>query len=165
MAKVQIKVEGLKELRDRIAKLDRGLQRRVYNKATKAGSKIVVAAAVAKVPVRTGSVKKSITARASSKPSRGLFGVKITIKGGLKSSERTAKRGSKKSGKGRKGGSTYFPDAVERYYRFTELGTKFHPAQPYLKPALEDKKSAVLEAIKTELAAGLERECQALGPG
>ncbi|RYD54699.1 MAG: hypothetical protein EOP83_21945, partial [Verrucomicrobiaceae bacterium] len=63
--------------------------------------------------------------------------------------------------RGGKGGD-YSPDAVERYYRFQELGTKHHPAQPFLKPALEGSQGAVLDAVKRELAAGLEREAKAL---
>ncbi|MCW1914340.1 hypothetical protein OJ996_12190 [Luteolibacter sp. GHJ8] len=96
-------------------------------------------------------MKRSLVHRASSKPSKGLFGVKVTVKGGARSSDRLAHR------KGN-AGKDYYPDAVERYYRFAELGTKYHPAQPYLKPALEGKADEVLNVVKRELAAGLERD-------
>jgi HK97 gp10 family phage protein len=155
MARTTVKLDGFKELRDRARKLDGKMQRKVYSKAVRAGGKIVVDAAKAKVPVKTGAVKASLVHRASSKPREGLFGVKVTIKPGRKGSERTARR---RSGKG----AVYFPDAVERYYRFTELGTKHHPARPYLAPALEGSRAAVLNAVKAELAAGLEREAAAL---
>jgi len=152
---VRIKVEGFKELRRRAEKLDARLKRKVYGQAVRAGGKIVVDAAKNQVPVRTGTVKRSLVHRASSKPSKGLFGVKIVVKGGLKASNRVAhRRGSK--------GKPYFPDAVERYYRFQELGTKHHPAKPFLKPALETKAQAVLQAIKTTLASGIERETKTL---
>jgi HK97 gp10 family phage protein len=144
-----IKVEGLKELQARAKKLDAKMRRRVFGKAARAGGKIVVAAAKAGVPVRTGAVRASLVHRASSKPAKGLFGVKVTIKGGRKSSERKARR---KKGKG----GEYFPDAVERYYRFQELGTKHHPARPFMRPALEGSKSAVLNAVKDELRSGLD---------
>ncbi|MEK7952780.1 HK97-gp10 family putative phage morphogenesis protein [Luteolibacter soli] len=151
----EIKVEGFKELRDRALKLDKRLQRKVYGAAVRAGGKVLVDAAQGKVPVRTGSVKASLVHRASSKPSQGLFGVKVTIKGGKLASARVAHR---RGGKG----SEYHPDAVERYYRFQELGTKHHAAQPFLKPAIEGNQSAVLNAVKQELAAGLEREARSL---
>jgi HK97 gp10 family phage protein len=155
MAGVQIKVEGFRELRNRAAKLDRRLQKKVYGAAVRAGGKVLVDAAKSKVPVRTGSVRASLVHRASSKPAQGLFGVKVTIKGGRKASGRVAHR--------RKGkGGEYFPDAVERYYRFQELGTKHHPAQPFLKPSIEGSQAAVLRAVKAELAAGLERETRGL---
>lgn len=155
MAGVNIKVEGFKELRNRAARLDRRLQRKVYGAAVRAGGKVLVDAAQGKVPVRTGAVKASLVHRASSKPGQGLFGVKVTIRGGKKASSRVAHR------RGGKGGE-YSPDAVERYYRFQELGTKHHPAQPFLKPALEGNQGAVLNAVKGELARGIEREARSL---
>lgn len=155
MARSRIRIEGFRELRNRIARLERGLQRKVYGQAVRAGGKILVDAAKDKVPVKTGAVQRSLVHRASSKPSKGLFGVKITIKGGLKASERVAHR---KGNSGR----PYFPDAVERYYRFQELGTKHHPAKPFLKPAIEGKASEVLKAVKETLEAGLERETRSL---
>lgn len=153
-----ISITGLKELQTRANQLDKKLRRKVYNRASRAGAKLIVAAAKAKVPVKTGAVRSSLVYRASSAPNLGFFGVKITIKGGRKSSERLAtRRGRSFRGK-RAGGGKYHPDAVERYYRFTELGTKHHPAQPYLAPALEGSKTAILNAVKAELKAGLERE-------
>jgi HK97 gp10 family phage protein len=151
----RIEIRGFKELRNRARKLDGKLQKRVYGAAVRAGGKVLVDAAKAAVPVRTGAVKRSLVHRASSKPSKGLFGVKVTVKGGGMSSGRVARRRGVK-------GKDYQPDAVERYYRFTELGTKHHPAQPYLKPALEGKAGEVLKVVKEALAAGLEREARGL---
>lgn len=145
-----VKVEGLKELRERAKKLDARLQRRVYNRAVRAGARLVVKKAKAAVPLRTGALRRSLVHRASSKPKLGLYGVKITVKAGRKASERTAKR--------RGVGADYHPDAVERYYRFVELGTKYHPAKPFLEPALEGSQAEVLAAVRQELKAGLERE-------
>lgn len=151
MGKVLFHIGGLKELRNRALKLDSKLRRKIYTKAVKAGGKIVVAEAQQLAPVRTGAVRRSIVHRMSSKPSKGLFGVKVTVKGGKLglSSNRVARR---KKGKR----ATYNPDAVERYYRFTELGTKYHPAKPYLKPSLEHTAPKVLEAIRSTMAAGIE---------
>ncbi|QJE95208.1 HK97-gp10 family putative phage morphogenesis protein [Luteolibacter luteus] len=151
----QIKVEGFKELRARAAKLDARLQKKVYGAAVRAGGKILVDAAKEKVPVRTGSLRKSLVHRASSKPSKGLFGVKVTIRGALKASGRVAHRGGNK-------GKPYYPDAVERYYRFQELGTKFHPAKPFLKPALQGRSDAVLKAVREALEEGIERQAKGL---
>lgn len=154
MARSWIKVEGLKELRDRAKKLDVKLQRRVYGKAVRAAGKLLVEKAKGLVPSRTGSLRASVVHRASSKPRYGLFGVKVTIKAGRKASARVARRRGK--------GAEYHPDAVERYYRFQELGTKHHPAKPFLKPALELSQTNALNALKQEMAAGLEREARSL---
>ena len=152
-----VRVDGLAELRRNIAKLGDGMARRVYQKAVGAGGKVVAAAAKAQVPRRTGALGKSIAARVSSKPREELFGVKITVKAGLFSSQRTARRRGR-SRKGKGGSGIYKPDAVERYYRFLETGTKYHPATPFLKPSLEGSAAKVLAVIKGELAAGLARE-------
>lgn len=149
-----VQLTGMRQLRDNIAKLDKGLQRRVYNKAVKAAGKVVLGEARSRAPVRTGTVKSSIVVRSSSNPSQLLFGVKVSVKGGAKASERTARR--------RGVGATYHPDAVERYYRFAETGTKHHAAKPFLAPALETKQSQVLSVMKTELSAGLARETRRL---
>lgn len=154
------------------------MARRVYQKAVGAGGKIVAAAAKGKVPRRTGALGGSIVHRVSSKPKAGLFGVKVTVKAGRFASERTARRkgrligkaervmAPRKSGKARKARVRHFeeykPDAVERYYRFLETGTKYHAAKPFLAPSLSETAPAVLAAIKSELAAGLEREAAKL---
>lgn len=150
----QVQITGFKKLRNNINRLEKGLQRRVYNRAVRAGGKIVVATAKSAVPKRTGRLAASLVYRASSKPSKGLFGVKITVKGNAAAGGRTSQR--------RGVGAVYRPDAVERYYRFVETGTKYHAAKPFLKPALQNQSGAVLSAIKRELESGLEREARRL---
>lgn len=151
MGKTMVRIEGLAELRKSVEKLTEGMRRRVYRGAVKAAGKVVTDAAKERVPRRTGTLAASVVARASSKPALGLFGVKVTVRGGKDASGRVAHR------KGNQG-KAYKPDAVERYYRFQETGTKHHAAQPFLKPALEGSAGQVLEVLKRELGAGIERE-------
>lgn len=144
-----VHVEGLRELRKSMDRLETKLQKRIYQKAAGKAGRLVVQAAKAKVPRNTGTLARSVSARVSSKPRQGLFGVKVSVRGGLFASNRTANR------KGRQG-KDYKPDAVERYYRFVETGTKYHPAQAFLLPSLEDQRGPILEVFKREIAAGIE---------
>lgn len=149
-----IKLLGMRELRNRINRLDQRMQKRIYNKAARAGGQIVVNYAKQIAPVRTRTIQRSLVQRASSKIAQGFFGVKVSVRPGRAASQRTARR--------RGVGREYKPDVVERYYRFQETGTKYHPAKPFLKPALQVNAGAILRAIRNELAAGLEREARAL---
>lgn len=81
--------------------------------------------------------------------------VEVPIKGGRKSSDRIARR---RMGKG----AEYSPDAVERYNRFQELGTRHHLAQPFLRPSLEGSQAAGSNGVNQKLAAGTEQEARSL---
>lgn len=47
------------------------------------------------------------------------------------------------------------------YMRFQELGTKFHSAQPHLRPAMDGKKDEGVRAVGRVLALGVEAARQA----
>jgi HK97 gp10 family phage protein len=151
MARSGIQITGFKELQRRAQKVDVKLRKKIYAKAARAAGKAVVEAAKSSVPVRTGGVRRSLVHRSASKPSKGLFGVKVTVKGG-KLGASSGRSATRRRGKG----GTYNPDAIERYYRFTELGTKYHPAQPYLKPSLEMHTGKIIEVFRSTIAAGIE---------
>jgi HK97 gp10 family phage protein len=145
----KITISGMRELQRRARSLNHKLERRSYSKAVRAASKPVLSRAILMAPGRTGTLKRSIKARSASKPSRYLYGMKLTVIGGKFASDRTAKR--------RGVGNAYRPDEAVRYYRFQELGTKYHPAQPFLEPALEASASEFLNTLRRELAAEIER--------
>lgn len=145
---IKIEVSGLRELQARASKLNQKMERRSYSRAVRAASKPVLASAISKAPGRTGTLKKSIKARANNKPSQFLFGVKLTVVGGSFSSGKTARR--------RGAGSVYQPDESLRYYRFQELGTKHHRAQAFLEPALDASAGKFLSILKSELAREIE---------
>ena len=145
-------IVGLRELQARASRLEAKLERRVYSKAVRSASKPVLASVVRKAPARSGAVKRSLVARANNKAPKMLFGVKITVKGGVKSSGRTARRGGK--------GNSYSPDETVRYYRFIERGTKHHAARAFLEPGLDSSASQFLSTLKRELALELEKQAR-----
>lgn len=56
----EVKVEGLKELNDRLTQLPNKLAKKVINKAMRAGARIIRDRAKALAPVRTGAIKRNI---------------------------------------------------------------------------------------------------------
>lgn len=146
----QTKITGLKELGRRARKLDAALQKKVYKKAVReSAKKSVLPAAKSRAPSGgTGALKKALTLRASNKAAQGLYGMKLTANGSIYRSLRTARRS---------GGKEYQPDWVARYYRFAELGTKFHAANPFLLPALEASQGAFFSGVRSQLRAGIEQ--------
>jgi len=146
---IKFGVTGMRELNRNAQKLETRLRKRVYSKAVRKASKPVLAKAITKAPGRTGTIKRSLKSRADNKAREMKFGMKITVIGGKFSSERTAKR--------RGVGKSYRPDESVRYYRFTELGTKYHPAKPYLKPALKASGAQFLSTLQSDLRAELKK--------
>lgn len=146
---IKIHIDGLADLQKSINKLEAKLQKRVYREATKAAGDIIVRAAKSSAPKSSGALASALVHRVSSKPSKGFFGIKVSVKGGKFRSQRTALR--------RKGRQQYKPDAVDRYYRFVERKTKHNRAQPFLLPSLEGQKSEIIREIKSALAAAIEK--------
>lgn len=146
---VTVEVEGLKRLQGDIKKLNVKLQKRVYSTAVrKAAKEAVLKRAQAKAPKDTGALASALVSRANNKPSRYLYGQKVTVKDVYRSHRVSKRRGV---------GAEYKPDWVERYYRFLETGTKHHPAKPFLEPALDAGAPDFLNTLRRELKAGLER--------
>lgn len=94
--------------------------------------------AKARVPVRSGALKRNITAttRVSTSRTRGLTGAV-----GL-----SAEPGSGSRGK---------PPTV--YWRFVEFGTVHHPAQPFFRPAADEESSVFVQRIRA-IGQQLERD-------
>ena len=145
---VKSKIVGFRKLQKRAKTLDKNLRQKVYSSAVrKAARGSVLREVQSRAPTDTGTTKSAISARANNKPSKHLFGIKISVRDKYRS-RRTARRQS---------GQEYRPDWVLRYYHFQELGTKHHPAQPFLEPGLKAGAGEFLSTLKSELNAGLER--------
>jgi HK97 gp10 family phage protein len=120
------------------------MERKVYRGAVSRTATIVLKSAR---EFAIGSIKKAVTKRAENKAREGYFGSKIGVKSGVFRSERTARR--------RGVGAIYQPDEVIRFYRFLELGTKYHKAKPFLRRALASEKGRVKPKMENELFKGL----------
>lgn len=134
---VGIDISGLGDarLQARLKQLDAKVQRKVVRQALRAGAKVVLAATKALVPVDTGALKSGLKLRAL-KSRRGTFGIQVQT-------PTRAQLGIPSDAKG------YYPAVLE-------YGAEGHPAKPYLRPALEQARTAATTTIRTAIAQGVE---------
>ena len=115
-----VKIEGMKELREKFAELSDKGQRQVLRGAIAEGAKAVVKEAKRLVPVERGDLQKGI--KQTTRTSQGRT-----------SAQRTE--------------ATIGFEQDEYYGQFVELGTSDMPAEPFLRPALEGKSQEVINVI------------------
>lgn len=138
MASVVIRVDGLRELGERM----RGLSAKVANKV--AGQATGAAAQV---------VKKAAKRHIQSNPSidtGALLNAVIIKKLGKSQTQYTAEHIVTVRGRGKrklKGKQTEAPHA-----RFIEFGTVNAPAEPFLRPAFDQNGSKMIDAMKQKLS-------------
>jgi HK97 gp10 family phage protein len=137
MAVTRVRVEGLKELKDALEEFPKATGTSLLKKALTAAAEPVVRAASAAAPddpQSTGyDLRKSITV-----------------------TQRLSRRQKKKHRKGSKVevfiGAGPLSQATQQ-----EFGNVLHGPQPFLRPAWDANQMSVLEAIKTHLAAAIDK--------
>lgn len=138
MAAITVKIEGLRELEQALGELPKATAKNVLRRTLTEAAKPLVSAAQQMAPDRGG------------KPPNDLAN-SITISSRLNKNQKRATRGNEK-------------DFVEMYVGpdvsvpmphgiFQEYGTVHHGPQPFMRPAWDGNKMAVLETIKDELGA------------
>lgn len=128
---VGVKITGLKEIADALRGLGPDIVRNALRSGVRAAAKLVKDDAAARVPVKTGMLKKSIyikQIREESGATQQTFFV------GARSGKKYRKRGQ---------------DAY--YWRFIEFGTAKLPARPFLRPAFDAKKGPAVEKIADQI--------------
>lgn len=143
------KIEGLSGLQKSLKSLSGKVERKISRSAVGKAGTLLLKEARAKAPVRTGALRRALTKRVKNVAKNDFYSVQITVRGGVMSSHRTAKR--------RGVGADYHPDEVIRYYRFLELGTKHNAAQPFLAPIVETKGKATIDFLGQELGQQIEK--------
>lgn len=131
---ITVKVAGLREIEQRLLLLPQKLARRHLAKAVGRGGRVLRDLARAKAPVgETGELRKNIIAR---------------VRANLKQNKVTATVGVRYRGAG-----TQDPGV---YAMFQEFGTEHAPAQPFLRPALDEGAQPAIAATVETLREGLE---------
>jgi HK97 gp10 family phage protein len=136
--KSEVRMEGLSELLDKLKALPSEIGSKgggPLRLALLTAAKIMRDDAQARAPVDTGRLKRNII----------LFRDGITFRRGKQGRQR---RSYHTSARGEK-------DAF--YGRFVEFGTSEMPAQPFLRPAFEAKKTDSAEVFRTKLADAIDR--------
>lgn len=142
MAKVQ--VQGLRQLGEAMRGLSADIAGKVGRQAAAAGAGVVRKAARAKAPVRTGNLRAAIVMkRMAESPLTAEY--VITPRRGKTRDVKAAKAGTGALGK----------DAF--YAPFVEFGTVKMPAQPVLRPALQENVQQATEAVARRLKQRLDK--------
>lgn len=145
MANVTLRVDGLRELGAKMRGLSEKVNKSIAASATGAAAKIVKQAAVANVvrspSVATGSLRDALIVK---KAPRGEAG-------GLTSAHYVTVRGRGKPRKNSKRKQSIAPHA-----HFVEFGTVHMPAEPFLRPALDQNLQRATDAMKDRLAKRIE---------
>lgn len=141
MANVQI--HGLKELRATLAELPAKLAAKALVQGMRKAFAPVLAAAKQMAPRDTGSLADSL--RLTSRKGRdGVIRVGIRI-------------GASKRGAGGADGVGKDTLPPARRWHFVELGTADLAPHPFLRPALDANKQAVLDALKVEILEAIKK--------
>lgn len=144
-----VKVDGFRELEDALRELPTALARNTGKRAMLKAAEPMVAKAKSLVPVRTGALRDSITAKAAVVNRLGLreFG-QVMRATGDKSAARQALRDARR-GKGSSGtvqvklGPGQLPHA-----HLVEFGSVHNePPHPYLRPAFDTEVGAVIDTV------------------
>jgi HK97 gp10 family phage protein len=136
MATVQ--VSGLRELGLQMRALGADMAGKVARQATAAGAGVVRKAARQNAPKDTGNLQAAIVMKRE-RQTRLTEEYVVAVRKGKTRDAKAAKRGEGRLGK----------DAY--YARFAEFGTVKAPAQPFMRPALEDNVQAATDAIARRL--------------
>lgn len=145
------KVEGLREMGAAMRELGGPAVTRIASSMTNAGAQVVKVEAIHNIErnpsIETGSLKSSVIVKKIPKSQTRLTSEHIvTVRG----RGRIIKRGKRKGQR-----ETSAPHA-----KFVEFGTVNMKAEPFLRPALDQKKEAATQAMKNKGAARIEAEAR-----
>lgn len=127
------KVEGLRELGERMRKLSSDVARKASRSATNAAAQVIKKEAISNAPSDTGNLKKNIIVRRVKQPDLTSLHVVLVRSGKLTEKQKT----------------TGLQDAF--YWRFVEFGTVKMGPRPFMRPAFDEKKGQALQAMTTQL--------------
>jgi HK97 gp10 family phage protein len=144
---VKFTFSGGKELEAALRELGNQVAGRLGNNATKAGARIIAAAARQKVPVRTGALKRSITVVGDDELRRAGGSVRQAFVVARAPHAALVELGT--------------APRRQKNGRFTGSGR----AHPYLRPALDEAGQAAIDRMASNLWSGIEREAERLGKG
>lgn len=124
-----MEVRGFKELERLLNLLPERAAKNVTVNALKAGGRVLVKGMKARAPERTGKLKASPTVSSASK---------VT--------------------KGRSQAAVGFKKPTSRRVHLTEFGTEHSPAQPFIRPTIDQDGARAVKAIGESMGKGVVRE-------
>jgi HK97 gp10 family phage protein len=140
-----LKLQGGAELAAKLETLPTRVANKVIRQSLRIGTKIILAETVAKAPVNTGLLKKTLKVRAM-KRRRNQIGVQVITEGGFYQ------------------GKAFYGAFLEFGHKAgpRKLGNKRQqvPAKPFIKPAFDAVKEQAASVILQAMKQGIEREAQ-----
>ncbi|WDI31595.1 HK97 gp10 family phage protein [Hyphococcus flavus] len=134
MARKTFRLEGVDELEKVFKRLPEKLRTKVILNAVRAGGRVIRNEAKARAPRDTGELARSITV--------------ATVKKKRRNENSLVRVGFKKP--------------TSRRAHLAEYGTSTQAAQPFMRPALDTKGEAAIQAITEKVAEGMAKEAAKL---
>ncbi len=128
--KISVKTEGIDEILRKLKRLPERVQKNVVVGAVRASAKPIIKEARLLVPVRTGTLKKSIGIKKRRSKEKNIISFSVAPL-------------SKKGG---------------FYGKFVEFGTKKMSAHPFLRPAFEKKGEDSISSAKEYMRKRIDKE-------
>ncbi len=119
-------LRGVEQFKRELETLDKKLQKQVIRQAMRAGAKVLAAEIKANAPVETGALKRSVKVKAGPRRKHKIIFV-VEVSGGHDGP----------------------------FVGFVELGTRTHPANPFIRRSVDGKRDEVLDKILDAIAATL----------
>jgi HK97 gp10 family phage protein len=138
MAKTDFKIQGAKAMEQALQALGPKAAGQVGGNAVRAGARVLVKEAKRLVPVDTGRLRDSIKV--------------VTLK-------------KNKRGANEVGAVVGFEKPASRIAHLVEFGTSHSSAQPFMRPAMDSQKEAILSAIGKTLADGIIKKASKIETG
>lgn len=149
----RILISGAEKLSGDFLALERAEKTRTLRDAVQAGAKVAQESIKARVPVRSGLLKRNIVRgvlRSQSPQNSQTATVKIRrVKKKYASTKANRRKG--------KAGSQYEADGPAFYGKMVELGTVKMRAQPFLRPGFDAAESEISKAVEDTIAAGIDK--------
>lgn len=148
MADVEFTVTGLAELSKKLKEMPIKLAKNGLRAAVNAGAEVIRKDAKARVPVKTGNVRKNIYKKQIREKSNNF---QQTYYVGVKLGRKRKLAPTKLNVRKQRVGQLYDVESSAYYWRFLEFGTSKLPARPFLRPAFDTKKSQAVDAMAKKL--------------
>ncbi len=146
-----VSIIGLGELTADFERLAKSVGNKIARDAVMSGARVARDVAREKAPVRTGRLKKNITAtrlKQSDTPGMATAGIRVKNPTG-KSTRAIKPRGKKKRSRKTDYDAPY-------YWKFLELGTSKMAAHPFIRPAWDGSLPQIEKAVADKLAEGID---------
>lgn len=148
--RANIEVSGAQDLAKLLRALPAKVAKKILRKALREGAKLIQQEAVARAPVRTGTLRKNIKVRAATRLKRGNIGVQVL------------------AGKGDYLGDVFYASFIEFGHRrgkrkggkVTRLEDKREevPPKPFMRPAFDAAKHRAALRAQRLIVEGIEKE-------